>query len=825
MARYSNGMTDDWDIPQSSVTVLESRYLSKDNSGNITELGVDLLWRVAWDIAVAELLYLDEFKSKLKPDISKEELYAIAKQSDKVNEKAKEFFELMKNGYFLPNSPTLMNAGKKLQQLSACFVLPIGDSMEEIFETLKNMAIVHKTGGGTGFSFSRLRPNGSLIKSTKGYSPGPLSFLFGYNECAGQITQGGKRRGANMGIIRANHPDALCFARIKGIEGVLVNFNLSIAFSDKEIEAVREGGYIELKDPRPGKEYAVQNAKKRVQEIIYANGEKFRTSWRVSDDDKKIIDNYTEEEIGKVEGEKIFIEARRLFGIIIEGVWKKGEPGIIFIDKINKANPTPELGEIESTNPCGEQPLLPYESCNLGSIDLSRMVENGKINEELFEKTVRSATRFLDNVIDRNNYSLKEIELVTKGNRKIGLGVMGFAHMLVKLGISYNSPRAIETAEKSMKFIKDISRDESKKLAKEKGAFLNFHKSVYNSGEIMRNATTTTIAPTGTIGVIASTSQGIEPIFKLVALRNVKDTIGKNLVEIDRAFKDYLKERGLCTEKLIEKLSEGTELKNIPELSGVMGEIEEMFPTAHTISPQQHLKIQAAFQKHTDNAVSKTINMPNKTTKEEVAEAYFMAYELGCKGVTIYRDGSREKQLLTSVSKKQESSSKDFYAQTERPILVGTTVKQITPHGKAFITLNCSHNSPMIPYEVFINIGKAGRDLPAIAEGLGRLISMAFKKGVPLDDIVEQLEGISGETQTGFGAQKIHSLPDAIAKGLREAALQLTNSKEEIKIEEPKEKKEIEGVILSWNFCPDCGGLLVNAEGCQKCISCGYSKC
>ena len=823
MAKYNNGMEDDWDIPSSSVTVLESRYLNKDSFGNIIETGIGLLQRVAWDIAVAELQWDPEFKEKIKPNISKEDLYELAEHSERVKKTAKEFFELMKKGYFLPNSPTLMNAGKRLQQLSACFVLPIGDSIEEIFETMKNMAMVHKSGGGTGFSFSRLRPNGSLIKSTQGYSPGPLSFLFGYNESAGQITQGGKRRGANMGIIRANHPDALCFARIKGKEGVLSNFNLSIAFTDEEIEAVRKEGYIELKDPR-GKEYTSKNAKKRMQEILFGNGERFKTSWKISEDETKIIDNYTGGEIGKVENGKIFLEARRLFGTIIEGVWKKGEPGIIFIDKINQANPTPELGEIESTNPCGEQPLLPYESCNLGSIDLSKMIKNSKIDEELFEKTIRTATRFLDNVIDRNDYPLREIEDMTKGNRKIGLGVMGFAHMLVKLGVSYNSGEAVEIAEKTMRFISEISKDESRKLAREKGMFPNFYRSVYKNGEIIRNATTTTIAPTGTIGVIASTSQGVEPIFRLITLRNVEDTIGKNLVEIDRAFMDYLKEKGLYTEELMKKLEEGKEISEIQELEKFIEEIKQVFITAHDVSPEQHLKIQAAFQKYTDNAVSKTINMPNKTTKEEVAEAYFLAYELGCKGVTIYRDGSREKQLLTSVSKKEEAApTADYYNQKERPILIGTTVKQVTPHGKAFITLNCVQNSPLAPYETFINIGKGGKDIPAIAEGLGRLISIAFKKGVPIDEIIEQLEGISGETQTGFGAHKIYSLPDAIAKGLKEASSQLGGVKKEKggKVETDKNQQ----INNSMNLCPDCGKPLIYAEGCQKCISCGYSKC
>ena len=832
MAKYSNGREDSLDIPDSSVTVLESRYLAKDWDGNIIETGEELFRRVAKDIAVAELLYSPEFRETAK-GLSSEELYELAKDSSAVKEREEEFFNIMTRGYFLPNSPTLMNAGKKLQQLSACFVLPVGDSMEEIFDALKNMAIVHKTGGGTGFAFSRLRPNGAFINSTQGYSPGPLSFLFGFNESAGQITQGGKRRGANMGIIRANHPDALCWARIKEEEGVLSNFNLSIAFSDKEMEEVKDDGYILMEDPREGKNYTIENAKKRVKEIHFGKGDKFKISWKVSEDETKIIDTYSEDEIGKIEDGLIYLKARKLFGVIVEGAWKKGEPGIIFIDKMNQGNPTPEVGEIESTNPCGEQPLLPYESCNLGSIDLSKMINDlGQLDDLLLEKTIRSAVRFLDNVIDRNKYSLEEIEKITKANRKIGLGVMGFAHMLIKLGISYNSSKAVEMAGKVMKFINDVSKDESKKLAKERGAFPNFYRSIYRKGELMRNATTTTIAPTGTTGVIASTSQGIEPIFRLITLRNVKNTIGKDLIEVDRAFREYLTKKNLYDEELILKIEEkGLNLEDIKEFKEIKEEMKKLFVTTHKIEPEQHIKIQAAFQKHTDNAVSKTINMPNESTIEDIANAYFMAHELGCKGMTVYRDGSRDIQLLTSL-KKEKKKDVTIFINQERPNLIGTTIKQQTPHGKAFITLNCMQNSPLKPYEAFINIGKGGKDIPAIAEGFGRLLSLALQTGVPLEDILAQLEDISGETQTGFGPQKIYSLPDAIAKGLKEAVSQLKIKEFKMKTPEEEIIEEIEELDvvgkgerkISGNFCPECGGVLMFIEGCQKC-NCGYSKC
>ncbi|MFH1151580.1 MAG: adenosylcobalamin-dependent ribonucleoside-diphosphate reductase [Nanoarchaeota archaeon] len=809
MAEYNNGLKDELNLPQSSVSVLEARYLIKDNHGKIIETGEDMLRRVARDIASGE------------SDI------------EKAKEFEKKFFEIMSKRYFLPNSPTLMNAGRKLQQLSACFVLPIEDSMEGIFETQKSMAIVHKSGGGTGFSFSRLRPNGAFIHSTSGHSPGPLSFLFGYNENAGQITQGGKRRGANMGILRANHPDALCWARAKEKEGQLKNFNLSIAFSNEEIKAIKEDGYILMEDPRPGKTYTIENAEKRVKEIHFGTNEKFITSWKISEDEKSVIDSISRKEIGKVENNKIYLRARSLFGVIVEGAWKKGEPGIIFLGRMNEANPTPEIGEIESTNPCGEQPLLPYESCNLGSINLSEMINpDGKIDEILLEQTIRLATRFLDNVIDKNKYSLKEIEDITKANRKIGLGVMGFAHMLVKMGVSYNSPEAIKIAEKVMKFINNTSKDESRKLAKEKGEFPNFSRSIYKNGEPIRNSTTTTIAPTGTIGVIASTSQGIEPIFKLITLRKVKDTLGQDLIETDRMFKEYLQNKGLYDEEIMRKMEEeGLEFWDVPEFSGVRDEIKRLFVTAHDIPTEQHLRIQAAFQKYTDNAVSKTINMPSEATKEDVANAYLMAYDLGCKGLTIYRDKSREFELLTDAGKKDEIKEgyllgKIDIEKEKRPKLIGTTVKQQTPHGTAFITFNCFEDNGLQPYEVFINIGKGGRDIPAIAEGFGRLISLSLKSGVLLKDVAEQLGGISGETQAGFGVEKIFSLPDAIAKGLREAYSQLGEGKFKEKLKKEKRIEFPEGEIInSGNFCPDCGGSMIHSEGCQKCLSCGYSKC
>lgn len=816
MAEYKNNLSDNLDIPKSSVTVLESRYLKKDSLGNILETGEELMQRVAKDIAAAEVLHLEEFKDRIE-NITKEELYELAETSEKVKQIEKEFLELMTSGNFLPNSPTLMNAGRTLQQLSACFVLPIEDSIQGIFDTQKQMAIVHKSGGGTGFSFNDLRPNGAFINSTSGYSPGPLSFLFTFNESAGQITQGGKRRGANMGILRANHPDAFCWTKVKTKEKVLANFNLSIAFSDAEIEAVKNDTYILMQDPRPNYNYTVENARKRIKEIFFGKGDSFETFWELSSDETKILERETQQEIGKIENDMLYIRAKKLFEVIIDGAWEKGEPGIVFIDKINKFNPTPEIGEMKSTNPCGEQPLLPYESCNLGSINLSKMVRNNEIDFQLFEATIRCATRFMDNVIDRNNYPLKEIEDITKANRKIGIGVMGFAHMLVKLKIRYDNKGAVEKAKEIMSFLDKVSKDESKRLAVERGAFPNFNKSIYKNDVPIRNATTTTIAPTGTIGVIAATSQGIEPIFQYITIRNVKETIGENLVEVDRAFKEYLEEKNLYSEEILKKI--GDSGIDIPELKDYKEEIEDIFVTAHQVPPEQHLRIQAAFQDHTDNAVSKTINMPNNTTKEEIAEAYLKAYDLNCKGLTVYRDGSRTFELLVDSKKKKKIDI------NKRPNLIGTTIKQSTPHGWAFITLNGVAEEEFIPYEAFVAIGKGGRDIHAISEGMGRLISMALQNKVPMDQIIKQLKGISGETQTGFGPNRIGSLPDAIAKGLQEAYTQLNEISFGKKENDSDSKTDSKNVPEnSGNFCPDCGRMLMNVEGCQKC-TCGFSKC
>lgn len=581
------GVEDDLKLPINAITVLKSRYLRKDENGNVTETPRELFLRVAKTIAGVEKKY--------------------GKSTAEVRELEQKFFDLMKDFYFLPNSPTLMNAGTGTKlNLSACFVIPVDDSIEGIFESIKQMAIIQQSGGGTGFSFSRLRPSGDIVKSTSGVASGPISFMKAFDSATEIIKQGGKRRGANMGILRVDHPDILDFIVAKETEGILKNFNISVAITDKFMRAVINDRDYDLVSPRSGR-----SVKK--------------------------------------------LKARAVWNLIITMAWKNGEPGVIFIDTINKTNPTVHVEEIESTNPCGEQPLGPYESCNLGSINLSRFVVNGgKMDWEKLRETVGLAVRFLDNVIDANTYPLKELRDKTNANRRIGLGVMGFADMLIKLGVPYNSEEGIKMGEKVMKFIQDEGHAVSQKLGKEKGSFLNFKGSLwYKKGyKHMRNATVTTIAPTGTIGVIAGCSQGVEPLFALSYVRNVQDSIGHNLIEVNSVFENMAIREGIYTEELMKNLSVSNSIQGFKEIPKKM---KKVFVTAHDITPEWHVRMQAGFQKYTDNAVSKTINFPNHATPHDIETAYFTAYKLKCKGLTVYRDGSRQIQILTTGSTKKES--------------------------------------------------------------------------------------------------------------------------------------------------------------------------
>ncbi len=586
--------SDDLKMPINSLIVLSARYLLKNDKKEIVETPKQLFSRVSNAVALAELNY----------NKSKEEMENVANS----------FYDAMVSFKFMPNSPTLMNAGTALGQLSACFVLPVGDSMEEIFDAVKYTAIIHKSGGGTGFSFSRLRPANDIVRGTSGVSSGPISFMKIFDAATEQIKQGGKRRGANMGILRVDHPDILNFIMAKEYEGTLRNFNISVGITDKFMKALENNGEYELLNPR----------------------------------DKRSVGR---------------LNAKAVWNLIVTMAWKTGDPGIVFLDRMNAtfSNPVPTYGPIESTNPCGEQPLYPYDSCNLGSINLAKMVvrkdHHYEVDWDELKKTVRIGVRFLDDVIDANKYPLKQIEDVSRSIRRIGLGVMGWADMLIKLGIRYDSNEAIMLAEKIMAFISENGRRMSEELAEERGPFPEFKNSVwYKLGhKPLRNSTVTTIAPTGTISIISGgASQGIEPMFSIVYMRNVKDSLGSNLIEIDNEFERYSLEYNFYSEELMKKLAGMTSIQEVEEIPE---NVRSLFVTAHDISPEWHVRMQAAFQKYTDNAVSKTINFPNHATPQDIENAYKLSYKLGCKGITVYRDGSKFVQVLQAVDKDRKQSS------------------------------------------------------------------------------------------------------------------------------------------------------------------------
>ncbi len=722
--------------------VLEKRYLKKDEEGKPIESAEDMFWRVAENVAKADKNYNPE------SDVSK---------------RAEEFYQLMTNLDFLPNSPTLMNAGRELQQLSACFVLPVEDSMESIFETVKNTALIHKSGGGTGFSFSRLRPKDSPVKTTKGVSSGPISFMTVFDAATETVKQGGTRRGANMGILRVDHPDILDFICCKDTDHKLNNFNISVGLTKPFMEALENDTEYDLIDP---------HTKNKVKAL----------------------------------------SANEVFDLIVKHAHKNGEPGIIFLDRMNETNPTPQIGEIESTNPCGEQPLLPYESCNLGSINLSRMVTDNKIDYEKLSKVVASAVRFLDNVIEMNNYPLEIIGKMTKGNRKIGLGIMGFADMLIQLGIAYNSEKGLKMAEEVMKFIRDKARETSAQLAKERFPFPNFKGSIYDDGKSpqLRNATTTTIAPTGTIGIIANCSSGIEPLFGICFIRKVMDK--NELIEVNPYFEKIAKEENFYSEDLMRQIAEKGTLHGIKDIPS---RIQKIFCTAHDITPEWHIRMQAAFQKYTDNAISKTVNFPNKATCEDVRQVFLLAYKNGCKGVTIYRDGSRDEQVLYLGLGKKEK--KETHMPRPRPLMTkGTTQKITTGCGNLYITIN---EDEIGPCEVFSQMGKSGGCAASQSEAVSRLISLALRSGIDPEIIVKQLKGIRCPSSLWQKGGMVLSCPDAISKAIERY---MTNGSGTESLKKTTMTKASAGIYPE---CPECGDLLELVEGCAVCKACGYSKC
>lgn len=662
-----NLVEDKLNLSENAIKVLEKRYLKRDKDGKCIETPADMFRRVANTIAAGDLKF--------------------GKSQSDVDKLADKFYEIITNCYFMPNSPTLMNAGRELGQLAACFVLPVEDSLEGIFETVKNTALIHKSGGGTGFSFSRLRPKNSVVRSTMGVSSGPVSFMEVFNAATEAVKQGGTRRGANMGILRVDHPDILDFINCKSDNNKLNNFNISVAVTDKFMDAYLAGEDYDLVNPQ------------------------------------------NNQVVGR-------LSAKKVFDMIVDGAWRNGEPGIVFIDKMNADNPTPLVGQIESTNPCGEVPLLAYEACNLGSINLGRMVdetpEGNKINWKRLADVTRTAIRFLDNVIEVNNYPLPRISEMVRNNRKIGLGVMGWADMLMKMGLSYASEEGTKLGAQVMEFIDYESKCESIELSKERGRFNNFKGSVYDNQKFLtnkykgksagvisdeqwadldaqiekygiRNATTTCIAPTGTISMIANASGGVEPLFGLVFSRLIMD--GTEMLEINPIFKDYMVKKGLYSEDLMKQIAKDG---SIAHINGIPDEIKHIFVTAHDVSPYWHVKMQAAFQLHTDNAVSKTVNFEENATRKDIEEAYILAYKNNLKGITVYRNNSRQFQPMNLDDKKKETKAEEpVQSKVEE---VNETKEEYNPTGEikkvtcpecgntiemaegCFICLNCGYS-------------------------------------------------------------------------------------------------------------------------------------
>ncbi|MFH1749840.1 MAG: vitamin B12-dependent ribonucleotide reductase [bacterium] len=763
-------------LSENSKIVLVKRYLKKDNNGKTIEKPKDLFWRVAENIATADKYYDENSDTK---------------------KTAREFYDLMANLEFIPNSPTLMNAGRELQQLSACFVLPIRDSMEGIFDTLKDAAMIHKSGGGTGFSFSRLRQKNSIVKKTSGIASGPVSFMKIFDAATEAIKQGGTRRGANMGILRVDHPDIQEFINCKANMVSINNFNISVAITDKFMQALKK------------------------------------------DEDYELIDPRTQQTAGKK-------SAKGIFDNIVKNAWKNGDPGMIFIDKINKKNPTHSQALIEATNPCGEEPLPPYGSCNLGSINLSKMVKESKLDWEKLKTVVHKSVHFLDNVIDMNKYPLPQIQEQTRGDRRIGLGIMGFADMLIKLNIQYDSEKAIALAEKLMKFIYDEAFEASANLAKQRGNFPFFDKSIYPEQGIkyLRNSTLLTVAPTGTISIIVGCSSGIEPLFAISFYRYQADT---KMVDVNQEFEKQAKKDGFYSKELMKKIADKGTLHEIGE---VPKRIKKIYRTAHDITPEWHIKMQTAFQKYVDASISKTINFPHEATVEDVAKAYKLAYKLDCKGITIYRDASRDTQVLSTGTTEnhqngnyqeqalvQPQNTNGFLPKKRPTILQGTTYKIKSAYGNLYITINSDENGK--PFEVFSQMGKAGGFFAAKLEAISRLISLALRSGISVKQVITQLKGIRGPMPTWSEGGMILSLPDAIAqviekhinKGQQKLNLEFSgdsDNQDKAEIPKPVDIPASTVSLADSGFaphCPDCGSILEMGEGCLKCHSCGYTKC
>ena len=817
-------------LSPNAVTVLEKRYLVKDDAGRPVERPEDLFWRVARTIAAADSAYGATERA--------------------VEGLAETFFDLMASRVWMPNSPTLMNAGRPLGQLSACFVLPVDDALSNgksgIYDTLRSMALVHQSGGGTGFSFSRLRPQNDVVRSTMGVASGPVSFMKLYDASTDVVKQGGTRRGANMGILRVDHPDILEFISCKDDLTQVTNFNISVAVTDAFMHALEEGQLYDLIHPRTGKP------------------------------------------VGQLSASDVFRK-------IVHGAWKTGEPGVFFIDRANAFNPVPQLGSYEATNPCGEQPLLPYDVCNLGSINVGLFVRNGEVDWDRLGTVTRLCTHFLDNVIEANRYPLPEIDNLAKRIRRVGLGIMGWADLLVRVGVPYNSDSGVELGRKIMQFIDEESKRASESLAEQRGVFPEWERSIWGPDSTcardargrrirpmrrMRNCNLTTVAPTGTISIISGCSSGIEPLFAVAFMRN---QAGVLMPDVNEDFVALARQEGWYSDRLMQQIAETGHI-HFPE---VPEKWQRVFVTAHDVTPEWHIRMQGAFQEFTDSAISKTCNFPREATESDVEQIYRFAYRLGCKGVTVYRDASREMQVLSTgatAKKVQEQAGSapaapaaeqvqrqlgetlgrvaELEAELERTrkqlhdveaenlqrravrsrpdALRGTTYRMDSPLGTMYV--NITEDDRGQPFEVFVSLGKAGAPLMADVEAIGRLISLALRAGVPIRDVRRQLRGISSDRAVGLGPNKVLSVPDAIGiaierwiqtkEGVQQELIGPTQAEAIIPARErvagateampaPSQEAPVDYV----GACPDCGSQLELAEGCAKCHVCGYSEC
>lgn len=826
------------ELSPNAITVLEKRYLLKDETGRPAEKAEDLFARVASTIAAPDAKY--------------------GASAGAVDELAGAFYEVMAKRQFMPNSPTLMNAGRPLGQLSACFVLPVDDTLSNgksgIYDTLRAMALVHQSGGGTGFSFSRLRPKNDIVRSTMGVASGPISFMSLYDSSTDVVKQGGTRRGANMGILRVDHPDILDFIACKDDTTKITNFNISVGVTDAFMDALAVDGSYDLIDPRT-----------------------------------KVVTGS--------------LKAADVWQLIIHGAWKTGEPGVFFIDRANHYNPVPHLGSYEATNPCGEQPLLAYDVCNLGSINLAEFVVNGDIDWEKLRRVVHLTTHFLENVIDANCYPLPEITDLAQRIRRIGLGVMGLADLFIKLGLAYDSAEAVELGRKLQAFVDDEAKIESERLATIRGTFPEWEKSIWGpdatcardaKGERirpmrkLRNCNVTTVAPTGTISIIAGCSSGIEPLFAVAFMRN---QAGVLMPDVNEEFVAIARREGWHTDELMRRIAEQGHI-TFPE---VPAKWQRVFVTANHIAPEWHIRMQAAFQEHNDSAISKTCNFANDATEEYVEKIYRMAFDLGCKGVTVYRDGSRDMQVLStgSTAKKVaeqatasgkaearadldmstadagdriaaadmaselaeanaeidrlkkmvhelESENLQRRQKRSRPeLLRGSTRRLGTPLGDLYVTITEDEKGQ--PFEVFMSLGKVGGALMADVEAIARLISLALRSGIPMKEVYRQLRGISSDRAIGLGPNKVMSVPDAVGIALeryfadKQGVQQdlLATGEHQAVAPMPPVMITTEDAQMMLNgmqhtlagACPDCGSQLEMAEGCMKCHVCGFSEC